>query len=109
MKTHADVASYIDRSIHLSGKTNQEIAGECGLAQGSFISMIRRGHTALPIARVHAFARATQTEPAILFKGCLAAYFPELHDEFERLAPIMLISQREIDHIHALRSAGYFT
>jgi len=109
MKTHVEVAAYIHRSIRLSGKTNLEIAEESGFSKGNFISMLRHGHSELPITRAHVLARAMGTEPAVLFEGCLAAYYPDLHKEFEMLAPSMIISKREFDVIDALRRAGYFT
>jgi len=52
------VAEYIDRHIRMSGKTGNQIAQECGFPHSNVVSMIRRGHTKLPIARVKLMAVA---------------------------------------------------
>lgn len=105
MKTKADVANYVSRSIRVSGKTNIQIAAEAGFAHANVLSMITKGDTKVPMARIPALARAMGTDPKILLDGCLAAYHPELHRVISALAPSMLISRGELSVIRALRHA----
>jgi len=105
MKTKAEIAAYISRSILLSGKSNILIAAEAGFPNPNIISMIKTGKTPMPMARIPALARAMGTDAKILLDGCLAAYHPELHKVISALAPSMLISRGELSVIRALRHA----
>jgi hypothetical protein len=105
MKTKADVAIYISRSIQRSGKTNIQIASEAGFPNPNIISMIKSGKTPMPMARIPALAKAMCTDPKILLDGCLAAYHPELHKVISSLAPGALISRGELALIRVLRHA----
>ena len=105
MKTKIDVANYVSRSIRLSGKSNVQVAAEAGFPQSNVLSMITKGNTKVPMARVPALAKAMGTDPKILLDGCLAAYNPELHRVLSALAPSMLISRGELSVIRALRHA----
>jgi hypothetical protein len=105
MKTKSEVASYVARSIHLSGKSNIQIAAEAGFPNPNVVSMLAKGNTKVPMARIPALAKAMGTDAKILLDGCLAAYHPELHRVISNLAPSMLISRGELSIIRALRHA----
>jgi hypothetical protein len=105
MKTRSDVATYLTNAIHLSGKSNIQIAAEAGFPNPNIVSMVKSGRTPMPMARIPALAKAMGTDPKILLDGCLAAYHPELHKVISALAPSMLISRGELSVIRALRHA----
>lgn len=105
MKTKIDVANYVSRSLRLSGKTNMQVAAEAGFAHANVLSMITKGDTKVPMARIPALAKAMGTDPKILLDGCLAAYHPELHKVISSLAPGALISRGELALIRVLRHA----
>lgn len=105
MKTKADVANYISRSISLSGKSNIQIAAEAGFPHPNVISMIKKGKTLMPMARIPGLAKAMHTDPKILLDGCLAVYQPEIHKVISNIAPSALISRGELSIIRALRHA----
>jgi hypothetical protein len=48
MKTKSEVANYVARSIHLSGKSNIQIAAEAGFPNPNVLSMITKGDTKVP-------------------------------------------------------------
>ncbi len=105
MNTTAEIASYVTRSIHHSGKSNKQIAQEAGFKKPNFVSMLKKGHAQVPLARIPALAKALGTDPKILLDACLAAYYPEIHKVFRAIAPSMLISSGELSVIRALRHA----
>lgn len=105
MKTKADVAKYLSRCIHISGKSNKDIARETGFEQANIVSMMKSGETKVPLARIPALAAATGTDPKVLLDICLEAYHPELHAILASLTPSMLISRGELALIRVLRRA----
>lgn len=70
------VAEFIAARIQHVGKTQKEIAREAGFGRPNVLTMIKRGQTKVPLARVGALARALETDPLLLMKMCLAEYQP---------------------------------
>ena len=61
------MAAYIDVKIRESGKTQAEIASECGFTRPNVVSMIKLGHIRLPLDRLAAFAKAIDVDVFDLF------------------------------------------
>lgn len=62
------VADFIASRIKHVGKTQREIAREAGFVRPNVLTMIKRGQTKVPLARVGALARALETDPLMLMK-----------------------------------------
>jgi hypothetical protein len=71
------VADYLAQQIILCGKSQKEIAEEVGYEKPNVITMMKQGHTKIPIVKVGAFARALEVDPAYLLRLVCMEYMPE--------------------------------
>ena len=67
------------------------------------ISMLKKGDTKLPLAKLGSFARAVNTNPAHLLKLCLREYYPDVWDAIRNHLDAAVTSD-ELRMIRALRS-----
>ncbi len=79
------VADLIDQAIISSGKSLLAIARECGFPQPNVLSMIRKGHTKVPPARIPALARALGLDARTLFEMTMRESQPELWSVLDAL------------------------
>ena len=63
----ATMATFIAAKIKASGKTQAQIAQECGFARPNVVSMIKLGRIRLPLNRLGAFARSIEVDVYDLF------------------------------------------
>ena len=71
------VADYLAQQITLCGKSQRDIAFEVGYENANIITMMKQGHTKIPIVKVGAFARALEVDPAYLLRLVCMEYMPE--------------------------------
>lgn len=71
------VADYLAQQIILCGKSQKEIAEEVGYEKPNVITMMKQGHTKIPIVKVGAFARALEVDLAYLLRLVCMEYMPE--------------------------------
>lgn len=71
------VPDYLAQQIILCGKSQKEIAEEVGYEKPNVITMMKQGHTKIPIVKVGAFARALEVDPAYLLRLVCMEYMPE--------------------------------
>ncbi|HEY0332533.1 MAG TPA: hypothetical protein VGC74_02330 [Stenotrophomonas sp.] len=74
----SQVAAYISAAIEKSSKTQLEISAEAGFPKSSVLSMIKQGHTKVPLARIPQLARALEVDPLKLLRLAMGEYMPEL-------------------------------
>lgn len=79
------VGALLDRHISLNGKPLNQIAKECGFPRPNVLSVIRTGHTKLPMARIPALARSLGLVERELFEAALQEYQPDLTCVLEEL------------------------
>lgn len=103
MSSLSNVATYLARKINRSKKTQKQIAREAGFPAPNVLSMIKSGETKLPLPRVPALAKSLEIDAGELLRLCLAEYEPEVFAVLERVRPISVISDAEIDLIRAVR------
>src|SRR6266496_1299395 len=72
--------------IAKSGLTQREIAQACGFLRPNIVSMIKKGHTRLPLERLGAMARVLEVDPHALFLVWMMTYYGETWRE---LAPLV--------------------
>lgn len=96
------VAQFIASRIVETGKAQNLIAEEAGFAKPNMISMIKQGHTKVPLEKVGKLALALETDPSHLLKMCFADYMP---DTWKIIQPYMndLMTQDELALLRALR------
>lgn len=78
--TKKSVTDYLARAIHRCGKSHKEIAADAGFESANMISMMKAGHTKVPLARVPQLASALEVEVTALLDICLKAYYPEIRE-----------------------------
>lgn len=101
----ATVAETIDNAIRHSGKTQAEIAAEVGFPKPNVITMIKKGDTKLPIARLGAMARALDLDPVFLLRLTLQEYLPDTWEAVEEiLGSPLLLTENEAKLIRRLRA-----
>ena len=104
-KTHtSELSSFISSLIDSSGKSRKEIAMQAGLGQSNMISMLKKGGTKLPLAKIGTFAKAVNTDPVQLAHMCLREYHPDVWQVMTSLLEPALTSD-EIRIVKALRTA----
>lgn len=100
----SELTGFISTLIDGSGKSRKEIAMQAGLGQANMISMLKKGGTKLPLAKIGTFAKAVNTDPVQLAHMCLREYHPNVWDVMNSLLEPAVTSD-EIRMIKALRAA----
>lgn len=98
--TKQSVAGFLTASIHISGKLQKDIAAEIGYDKPNMITMLKKGHTALPLDKIGPLATALEVDPLHLFNLVLAEYHPET---FEALKPILRGLELSKEELAALK------
>ena len=78
MSKQMTVAEYFSHAIHLSGKTQKQIADEAGFNKPNIISMMKQGITKVPIYKVPALAEACGADQVQFTSLAMAEYNPEI-------------------------------
>lgn len=81
----ADITIYefISKQIDIAksmGKTQREIAAECGYDKPNMIAMMKAGHVKVPLDKVPQLAKALNVEPAFLMRLAMNQYWPGAAD-----------------------------
>jgi transcriptional regulator with XRE-family HTH domain len=93
------VAQYLTEQIERSGKTQLEIAHECGFTNANVITMIKQGKSKLPLTRVDALAKALDVDVVYLLSLTMREYEPELWKIIEQKVlhqPVMTATEVEL-------------
>lgn len=102
------VADLVAKMIDESGRTQAEIAAKTGFPKPNVLSMIRHGHTRLPLDRAPALARACGKDPVHLLRTALAEYHPAvwrvLVDAFGE--PLTAVEAQLVGVYRAIAPAG---
>jgi transcriptional regulator with XRE-family HTH domain len=106
-KNPVSVADYLTAQISLSGKTQQEIARECGFEKPNIISMFKQGKAKLPLARLPAMARALGVDPRRLLALAMREYEPEVWRSIQDLLGDQpLLTANELHFIQVIRGSN---
>lgn len=102
------VASFLEYYLARSPKTQRQIAKEVGFEKPNMITMIKQGHTKLPIERVPALAKALDVDERFLMNLVLAEYHPALYEVIQSVYGLMVTKNEEeiIRFIRAVSGRG---
>lgn len=100
-----NVQTYVSQHINLSGKTQRQIAREAGIKSPQMLTMIKNGHTRLPLDFVEPLARALQVDPVHLMRLWLNDYHPATLKLIEG-ALGMLSTDNEREIIECVRASS---
>lgn len=81
-----NVAEYLTLMIEASNKLQSEIAKEVGFEKPNVITMIKKGQTKLPLAKVGPMARSLGIDPLFLFGMVMKEYAPDTWDAIEAMS-----------------------
>ena len=84
---HASLHEFLAFHIRRAGLTNREIARACGFRRPNIVSMIKCGHTRLPLERLGAMASALEIDVFWLYCRFMNEYYPETWDELKQFIP----------------------
>lgn len=102
------VAAYLGREIRKCGKTQLQIAQECGFPKANMITMLKQGHTKLPLNKVGLVAKALGTDPAYLLRLALREYLPDTYDAIESVLSPSLLTVNEMSIVNAFRKVTLY-
>lgn len=106
-KPKITVAEYLARQIDLSGKTQLEIARECGFEKPNVITMFKQGKSKLPISRVGVMAKALGVDPVYLFQLAMQEYEPDTWAVIQdSILKQPVLTQNELEILELVRSAN---
>lgn len=106
-KPHITVAEYLSQQIDLCGKSQIDIARECNFPKPNIISMLKKGDTNLPVAKVGLMAKALGVDPVHLFKLVMQQYSPETWEVLEHgILNQPVITQNEMEIIDIIRQSN---
>ena len=74
------IAQLVDAGIKNSGKTASQIAKECRFNNPCFVSLMRKGHSRVPIKKLGDIARSIGLDVVNFRNRAVQAYLPDLWD-----------------------------
>lgn len=105
--TKVSVAEFLRQQIALSDKSQREIATDVGYQNPNVITMIKQGHTRLPIDKVGLFAKALGLDPRYLLRITMQEYMPQTWEVIaEVLGDDINLSQEELNVLGIVRQAN---
>jgi len=98
----SEVAQYLSHCISTRNLKQKDIARDAGFDNPNVITMLKQGHTKVPLAKVGPLAKAMNIDPVFLLKMCLQEYQP---DTWTAIKPYMsdALTQDERRLLKALR------
>ena len=97
------VAEFISERLAASGKTQREIAEDCGFENPNIITMIKTAATKVPLGRVGALAKALDADPAHLLRLVMSEYLPETWEALESVMQGTVLTANELDLVRKFR------
>lgn len=98
------VAEYLAHQLRICGKTQKQVAEEVGYPSPNIVTMMKRGHTKVPIDKAPAFARALGVDAAHFLRIVMAEYYPENWKVLQDTLG-MIVTRNERELLEAVRSA----
>ncbi len=108
MKEISRIAAYIDaRVADLSGRKNQaEIVEEAGLTSHNLITMMKKGHTKVPIDRVAGLAKALECDQNEMMRLALEQFYsPSALKDLESAFGGAAVTDNERELLRVFREA----
>jgi transcriptional regulator with XRE-family HTH domain len=97
------VAKFLSEQIDLCPMSQREVAAAIGFDSPNIITMLKQGHTKVPLNRVGALAAVLGINPAHFMRMVLEEYIPETWDAVERALGCMILSDEEDRLIRVFR------
>jgi transcriptional regulator with XRE-family HTH domain len=105
MTNDLTVAGFVTKQINLCGKTQLQIAEECGFDKPNVITMIKQGKTKVPIGKIGRLAKALEIDPVFFLRMCLQEYNPDMLGAIMAIIGTPLITRNEYEMIEVIRQS----
>lgn len=106
-KARVTVAEYLTAQIDLCGKTQLEIARDCGFEKPNIITMLKQGKSKLPIARIGLIARSLGVDASYLYALAMQEYEPDTWKVIQdNILKQPYVSENEMEIIEVIRSSN---
>lgn len=99
------VAQFLTHALAACGKTQREVAQELGYEHPNIITMFKKGHTRVPLAKAGSFAKVLDVDPVRFFKLLLREYAPETLSAIEEFFDTSFLTKNERDLLESYRHA----
>ncbi len=97
------VADFIADRLAESGKTQRQVAEECGFEFPNIITMFKKGQTKLPLDRIGPLAKALNADPAYLLRLAIMEYMPSTWASIEETLNGMILTANELELVRSYR------
>lgn len=101
------LTAFLAAAMDASGKTQRQIADECGYKRPNIVSMIKNGEIDLPIGKVGAFARCLGLDAPNLMSMLLKEKYPEIWEAFYAILGNRMVSTEEAELLDFLREEAH--
>lgn len=99
----AALTAFLAAAIEASGKTQRQIADECGYNRPNVVSMIKNGDIDLPIGKVKVFAECLGLSEFNLMSMLLKEKYPEIWASISDVIGRRILSPSEAELLDFLR------
>lgn len=100
------VAAFVTNRLKEIGKSQKQVATECGFDNANVVTMLKQGLTKIPLGRITAIARALEVDATFLMRLTMREYQPDLWSELERSLAAPMLSSHERELIEKVRAAN---
>lgn len=102
-KRQLTVAEYLTKQIEMSSKRQNEIAKEIGYDRPNVITMMKMGHTKVPINKVGPLALALGLDPVHLLRLVMSEYQPDTWQAIQDVIGHSPVTQNEQEILAVIR------
>jgi transcriptional regulator with XRE-family HTH domain len=102
-RKEANVPAFMAKHIDEVGKTQKQIARECGCPKPNVITMIKQGHMKVPLEKIGPLAKSLEVDPAVLFWLCMSEYAGETLKALVLATPGVVLAPNEREILKAYR------
>lgn len=99
------VAQFLTHALATCGKTQREVSQELGYEHSNIITMFKKGHTRVPLAKAGCFARVLDVDPVYFFKLLLREYAPDTLTAIEEFFDTNFLTKSERHLLESYRHA----
>jgi hypothetical protein len=103
-RKESNVAAFITKHIDEGGKTQKQIAQECGWPKPNVITMLKQGHMKVPLEKIGPLAKSLEVDPAVLFWLCMSEYAGETLKALVLATPGLVLAPNEREVLKAYRA-----
>ena len=97
------VAEFIAERLASSGRTQREIADECGFENPNILSMFKSAAAKVPMNRIGPLAKALDADAAHLLRLVMSEYVPDTWQALETIMQGTVLTANELDLVRRFR------